>query len=1324
MPYDALGNYYEGPEEQPSAPQQQTYYTTGPNGVPVINYGTPAAAPSPTLAELAAKYNPLMLRKALQDASGTIAMGGVLPVVAPWSAGIQNVAAQPGILYRKYLGDEKSLQEAADIEKNLPTTEQLKQKYGQAIAPKTELGQEMVEGVGKAMQRMKVPDAWPLTPAAPRRPMLTPDDVRVMYGQGKQTAREVRDVPTDFQNAQSGVKRQNVYGEDTLGVKLQSAADDIGRIMEERQLSGRQTVPGVPDVLQPPSSRMYAVRPEKTRIVQPSVPSTAGGFRPDQFTALSDLVDETYGPTPAKDMPASMVMTEYNNRFIRNNDPLLTALRGFEKSKAMEMFPDAPSEAAALRAFELRFAENNARKEQNLAHLQEFFNTPEGAQFREQGIPTPGEFMERMAEGERIIKGPLVNFLSKNLGAVGDPGVKLARQGITYETPDRIKDLATYVNKPNLALIRQEAGQPAMGTYADENFAKQAELDKLNQDIQALEEVRQPLFDRAHQENINPATIPEYAETTSPLRAKLREREKLQDEMENIRLAMAYEDVTDYSVKNRSKEQLIRDIPYEQRQFYPSVTKAGENENLYTVNRQLMKDVGFEKLGKDLLEDILDGKAGDTSKLTIENYIRQKGLSRIEAEKAAKLQAKQYRQALEGALVQRLRNDPSVKTYGNTAAITLTKDTPKDVALRDMSTDTAVLDHCVGQGGTAPSGRKNILTGQQQYYEPIIDPVTGERNKNVRDTARSSYVEGLETGGQLVSFRDVQTGLPAATFQLHETGNGDGKFDIGFASGAKNGAIDEAYSNGIRDYLNERSDEIRSVGSNLSDNAGVFDMYDARGFQQATRAAKLATSEQQQLLKNSPDLPRFVTSDDLKKIYEGIAPEPSTAVAVRDETPAIQFTERDHQGVIDDYNSALENATRDALENSSLENPERVERGVTNIATGFFELDLNNQANFLADPVYQIRRVETALEDRIANLHAQGSDYHGEVADALDNFLIDVRGIRGNFERRIRMAEEQAAADRNELGQLHQELGIAPQGDPLPEMSADELLQAHSDRLSPEQRNWLQNFIQRWDNDVDNTPAGATAQEQLSRTYGDWLATNRLGPDPVANLFDDMVPDDTHPANNVALQQRPGGNQPYAPEDLLLARRLLDIEREPDGTLRQNGIDATAYALQTGQLDHYSVGHIPPGPERAARLEPVLRAFIDEVARERQPAPGGNQPLTGRDRDLLTTFNELVNEATAEGSFPGGLANIDLAQLVRENEIGGLEELGQADRSRLIELLERQQQPVPAGRDPYAIAEQYNVPPGMIRSILTESNGPVDRLFELLNEALTPLWQV
>ena len=59
-------------------------------------------------------------------------------------------------------------------------------------------------------------------------------------------------------------------------------------------------------------------------------------------------------------------------------------------------------------------------------------------------------------------------------------------------------------------------------------------------------------------------------------------------------------------------------------------------------------------------------------------------------------------------------------------------------------------------------------------------------------------------------------------------------------------------------------------------------------------------------------------------------------------------------------------------------------------------------------------------------------------------------------------------------------------------MSADDLLWEHGDKMSVLQKEWLKDYIERWELDVDGTPAGQAAQDQLVKEYDKWLNTNTL----------------------------------------------------------------------------------------------------------------------------------------------------------------------------------------------------------------------------------------
>ena len=1116
MPYDELGNFYGSDEDLGALEakyKKPDYASQIPGQVTSSKSDQPKSLRDRAVSALT-QANPLMMAKSFQDMTKTLVGGAALPVVAPISAGIQGLNALPGNMLRRSRGEE---------EIKTPSAEDLMRKYGDAIAPQTPAGQSFQEGMGKLMDTLKVPAAWPVVPNAPRRPMVTPTDVRVGAGQVKQLAKELRETPADFQAAQSGLKRQNLYGEDTIGVKAQAAADALGDTLERRQAAGKSVLPGIPQALTP-ETKLYAVRPKGSRIVQPKVPESAKDYKPE-FNAINDLVEEVYGDTPAAKMPPDMVLEEYAKRFLPADSDIRRAVTAYTKQKAQDMFPDAPTREAAQRAYDVLYSDRTSRNKAHLDQIEEFLSLPENAAYLE-SAPTPTEFMKRMGEVERVIKGPYATYISKNIGTEGNPTVKLARQGVTFETPETIRDLAQFANPADLAKKRTEAGFPAMGSFYEERMAKTGELDSLNAEIEALEDARRPLFNRAHDEGIDPASIPEYAETTNPLRQKLRQAEQLKGELENIKLASRVEDIEDFAVESLTKDKLLSVIPFAEQQFFPSITKAGEGEKIYVGNKSIIRDLGFEKLGAELVEDILTGKAGDTSKLTIENYMREKGLSRIEAEKAAKLQAQQYRVNLQNTLLDRLKNDQNVQTFGNAAIITLDKNTPKDVAMRDMSADTAILDHCVGQCGTAPQGRKNILTGQQQYYEPVIDPLTGERH--ARGGTNTSYVNELERGSELVSVRDIKTGLPAATIQLTPAGRGKydaGQFNIGYASGAKNGAVDPAYVEAIKDYLNSRSSAINSSGPNLADHTGIFDTTAPGEWRRVTKEAGLS-KDQATAFEAEMDIPRFVTVKDIKEMSK---------------------------------------------EYLTIEQPSQSR----NLAV----VDNSRMPDLPAEDLMRTYGDQMTREQQ---------DWLSDFMDRFDNQVDDTGPGRAREDALIREYDQWSRRNTLQVG------------DPMPQnMDVMELINAHGDRMTREQIRWLEDFSQRWDQDVDGSPAGQSIEAQMIEEYDQWLSENRLQPDPLDNLrLGDWEPDPTAVANQPAL--------PPPPEARVLA--LADMYSVPPDIVRSILQEANSPTARMVELQNQAADRTGMFETLTTRGGEGVMYLIDDLLADRNQVPALQGP--------------------------------------------------------------------------------------------------------------------
>jgi hypothetical protein len=125
----------------------------------------------------------------------------------------------------------------------------------------------------------------------------------------------------------------------------------------------------------------------------------------------------------------------------------------------------------------------------------------------------------------------------------------------------------------------------------------------------------------------------------------------------------------------------------------------------------------------------------------------------------------------------------------------------------------------------------------------------------------------------MVSFRDLATGMPAAIFQFEKVS--PNMYHIGFASGRQNSFVQPEYAEGIKDYLNARTDQIQSTSANLERNLGIYDRERINASTLA-QAANVPTTEFRYFDLSS--LPRFVTSKDLQEFVANLRANQPPAV--------------------------------------------------------------------------------------------------------------------------------------------------------------------------------------------------------------------------------------------------------------------------------------------------------------------------------------------------------------------------------------------------------------------------------------------------------------
>ena len=186
----------------------------------------------------------------------------------------------------------------------------------------------------------------------------------------------------------------------------------------------------------------------------------------------------------------------------------------------------------------------------------------------------------------------------------------------------------------------------------------------------------------------------------------------------------------------------------------------------------------------------------------------------------------------------------------------------------------------------------------------------------------------------------------------------------------------------------------------------------------------------------------------------------------------------------------------------------------------------------------------------------------------------------------------------------------------MPEMGADELLVQHGDEMTDAQRMWLSDFVQNWDNHVDNTPAGQGIGEQMSRLYDQWLKDNKLGaPEPAGNFgvikgdnltvggegmksfYDKRVPDYVRKytgkefgskADYMDIQMT--DPQLKKPTERDIQRKMDEIADSDDDELMERAMETTHDMVDRALRD---TGHTPGTPEWEDAWWNVMDEFQD-----------------------------------------------------------------------------------------------------------------------------------
>ena len=724
---------------------------------------------------------------------------------------------------------------------------------------------------GSSMGIGPIPELWNM-----RARGINPDDVRVMGANMRRIGNEIVEIPPDFRNAQSGVRRQNAFGEPTLGVKAEAVASDIGDVMARRQAAGKSTVPYVSDFL--PETNTYAVR--NTGEGQLLTPIDLPGVVNRDLTNYGQMarVNENalrFNAQTFRDQPIEQ-FNRYMDEFINPEsvpDPIRKGWSKYFAERVQGLFPTATEKSESNEAWSQLIPPEEKNK-YKMQFLEDFVAKPENKEIAKasgKDLPSVGEYKARVEAADKWLKGPFTNYVQKFVGTKEDPLLQLAEKGLTPSSPEmllqEIEHDFSSSRRSSLETRRTQAGFPEKGLYSEKVTAAEWRLDSAKGQERELSTQQNAIARRLNETNPgeDPAVLsPDFARLSNQVTAKVNEIEKLEKQLENLQLASAYETMSDYSIVPTTAGELKGRMTFVESQLFPKLAKTPDEAKMIDLTRTGTMGAGIEDAAREYVHDIITGALpiDQISNMSFEKHVGQKAGVRAQVQEAKRIVAKEKINKLNAYSQERVNSTPEYLRFGNANVVEFNKTTPLEEIRKGLSFETEMLDHCIGSGGSG-AGRKHFITGETRGHTPIIDPITGEIPTGSSGNDRG-YVDSVRKGStQIASVRDATTGYPAVTIEFKK--KSDNKFDLGYVSGYKNKIPESIYRNATRDYLNSRADEIQGTGSELT----RYDLYDQKNLTNRTLARMTDKTEHEVSMTQLAELPRFLTMSDLKQAVNG-----------------------------------------------------------------------------------------------------------------------------------------------------------------------------------------------------------------------------------------------------------------------------------------------------------------------------------------------------------------------------------------------------------------------------------------------------------------------
>ena len=844
-----------------------------------------------TFKNITTQFNPLMMFKTMQD-TPRVAASLSAPLVAPAVGAIDYANKMPGVLLReKVLKDPQSLSEAKAIRSTLgsldvdqrspdqpyqdtePANPSYATRTAKALAPKTQVGRDFLEGVGSASTAAMLPHTWPMGPKGmmsnivgldERRPLMSPNDVRVLGAQGVNTAREISAIPTDFANYRDAniVRESPVRGEGstTFGGQLGQAAESLGDTMARREMQGLTPIPGLPAALQP-DTKMYAVRPEGSRLNTffPTIPPEAGTYQP-RVNPIADIIS-TANDIPTLD-PNLRQVDILDRAKEQLDEPSSDSYDRFIDKKAEELYPDlsARDRMSAVKVANYGDGTGSAFNKLESQWFDEWRNSPEGIAVGAQRFNSTEDIANAHKSAVNWLNTVFTNFVDKQWGASNNEVVKLAEKGLTVQNKEEF--LGGPFVRPTAATLAERA---AMGLDPQGEYSK-----GLREESQKVEDAdavyRQAAVKRleasvnAQGRGVRPAEDKAFVAASREASKAEAVLNKAQMAWQNQQLAFRLETMADNSVVRKLADDAKADLVQHERQFYPTLEKTPGDEAVYF----LAGNSALRDIANAFYKDVMSGKI-KPGKMpnSVGQFVKKNAEARIMMENQAKAVEKERQEAFVEALMTRMEAIPDANKVGSIGVSVITKDLGLENVKHEFSIATAVCDFCLGEGGMAKDGTRNLFTGKKQTYEPQVNPITGKPNP-LAVAPRMTYINGVMKDNDMVwIINEAGTGLPEGAMHLRP--DNKGQYNVAGVYGRNNGPINSTHSSSIAAFMNRNADKINQVSEQLRNNAGIRDMFN-NSDRRAMKADYGLTEDEARIL--SEEGTRFVTFSDTRKVIE------------------------------------------------------------------------------------------------------------------------------------------------------------------------------------------------------------------------------------------------------------------------------------------------------------------------------------------------------------------------------------------------------------------------------------------------------------------------